>query len=128
VIDPKTSAPLVGRAKELTVLALVVNPRPHPRPDELNRLIALLDSRGATRLELGPRDDSACAELVEALVGARPGPSRLGQTAGAAGNPLFVSERVATLIADGAIQREGGVADIAAAEITLSLPMTICTG
>jgi hypothetical protein len=60
--------------------------------------------------------------LVEDLVGARPGPRLLRQTRG---NPLFVSELVGTLMADGAIERQPGLAEVAQAQATPPLPMTI---
>jgi DNA-binding CsgD family transcriptional regulator len=115
----------IARGIDVLPMALIVTARPLPRRAQLERLLGALDSRGASRLALGPLDERTSAELVANLIGARPGPRLLGQARGAAGNPLFVSELVAAMAEEGAIERRGGVVDIATTVQTPSLPMTI---
>ena len=113
--DPATLGVLARVARDIDRLpvALVVSARPQPRRPELDALLAVLASRGALELRLGPLDEHACAALLEDVVGARPGARLLGQARRAAGNPLFVCELVAALLADGAIVRHEDGAEIA---------------
>ena len=123
--DPATLGVLARVAHDIDRLpvALVVSARPQPRRPELDALLAVLASRGALELRLGPLDERACAELLEDVVGARPGARLLGQARRAAGNPLFVCELVAALQADGAIVRHEDGAEIAVDEAAPSLPV-----
>jgi DNA-binding CsgD family transcriptional regulator len=125
--DPGTLGVIAQVAKGIDSLpvVLIVSARPEPRRAELDRLVALFQSLGAPRIQLGPLDSRACAELVEALVGAPAGPRLLGQTSGASGNPLFVTELIGTLMADGVIRHKDGIAEVAAAHAPPSLPITI---
>ena len=121
--DPATIAVLARVATNLDRLpaALLVTARPEPRRPELERLLGLLAARGATAVRVGPLDDRACVALLGRLVGSDPGPRLVALARGAAGNPLFVGELVAALVADGSLRR----ADIAVAEQAPSLPVTI---
>jgi AAA ATPase domain len=126
--DPSTLLVLhrLGRVVERLPVLLLAAYRPLPRPPDLERLIASLSARGARRLALGSLDEQAVAALVERLVGAAPGPRLLRQVAGAGGNPLFVTELVAALTADGSIEPAGdGQAEVAAVGLPPSLPLTI---
>ncbi len=87
--------------------------------------MGLLHARGATSVPLGPLDEQACLQLLEGLVDARPGDRLAGLAQRAAGNPLFVCELVGALLADGAVIRSGGQAEVSAAHAAPSLPVTI---
>ncbi|HET6864896.1 MAG TPA: AAA family ATPase [Solirubrobacteraceae bacterium] len=115
----------LARGIEALPVALVVSTRPQPRQGELVRLLAVLWSLGASTLALGPLDEVACGQLVATLLGATPGPRLLDQARGAAGNPLFVTELVATMQAERVITHAGMVAEVAATQATPSLPITI---
>ena len=126
--DPSTLLVLhrLGRVLGRLPVLLVAAYRPLPRPPDLERLIASLTARGARRLTLGPLDEQAVAALVERLVGAAPGPRLLRQVAGAGGNPLFVTELVGALTADGSIEAASdGQVEVAAVGLPPSLPLTI---
>jgi DNA-binding CsgD family transcriptional regulator/tetratricopeptide (TPR) repeat protein len=126
--DPSTLLVLhrLGRAVQRLPVLLLGAYRPLPRPPDLERLIASLTGHGARRLVLGPLDERAVAALVETLVGAEPGPRLLRQVAGAGGNPLFVTELVGALTADGSIRPSGdGRAEVAVVGLPPSLPLTI---
>jgi DNA-binding CsgD family transcriptional regulator len=101
--DPSTLLVVhrLGRRVGQLPLLLVCSARPVPRSAELDGCLRGLRAAGATELALEPLDDLAVADLVEQLVRAPPGPSLLGQVAGAGGNPLFVTELVAALQRDG---------------------------
>jgi DNA-binding CsgD family transcriptional regulator len=126
--DPSTLLVLhrLGRVVGRLPVLLLAACRPLPRPPDLERLMASLTANGARRLALGPLDEEAVAVLVETLVGATPGPRLLRQVAGAGGNPLFVTELVGALTADGSIGPAGdGRAEVAAVGLPPSLPLTI---
>jgi DNA-binding CsgD family transcriptional regulator/tetratricopeptide (TPR) repeat protein len=126
--DPSTLLVLhrLGRVVRRLPVMLLCAYRPLPRPPDLERLIASLTANGARRLLLGPLDEQAVAVLVETLVGAAPGPRLLRQVAGAGGNPLFVTELVGALTADGSIEGAGGgQAEVAALGLPPSLSLTI---
>jgi DNA-binding CsgD family transcriptional regulator len=126
--DPSTMLVLhrLGRSVHRLPVLLVGACRPLPRPPDLERLIASLTAHGARRLVLGPLDEQAVAVLVEAMVGAGPGPHLLRQVAGAGGNPLFVTELVGALAAGGSLQAApDGRVEVAAVAIPPSLPLTI---
>lgn len=82
-------------------LALLATLRPLPRPAQLAALLADLGNR--SRLTLSPLQPAAVDELVEAVVGARPGPQLRVQAAMAGGNPLFVLELLDALRAERAL-------------------------
>ncbi len=99
--------------------------RPLPRNPTLDGIVDAAVRAGASHMllpALGPRD---VAEMVRQHLGATPGPRLLHRVAGAAGNPLFVSEMVAALLEDGAIARDDGVADVADVALPPPLRLTI---
>ena len=65
------------------------------------------------------------AGLVAEAVGAEPGPALLAQVAGAAGNPLFVTEMLGALLQDGTLRTEGGRAEVAKMTLPPTLHLTI---
>ncbi len=125
--DPATLGVLARVAAGIDRLpaALVVSARPQPRRPELERLLGVLAARGATSVVVGPLDERSSAGLLEGLLGAPPGARLLRQARGAAGNPLFLSELVGALQADGAIVQRDDTADLATDEPGPSLPLTI---
>lgn len=96
----------IGQLPLLVVLAL----RPVPREEDVERLLRDHDGRGWARLRLGPLARPAVVELVTGLVGAPPHPALLDAVAGAAGNPLYISECVSVLARAAGIEVAGGTA------------------
>ena len=103
--DPSTLkivATLARRLAELP-LAMLVTFRPMPRPPELERLLDVVVTTGATHLRLGPLQEEAVDALVVAATGARPGPALRVQLAKAQGNPLYVLELLGALGDEGSL-------------------------
>jgi DNA-binding CsgD family transcriptional regulator len=84
---------LGGAVRQLPLL-LVLAYQPVPRPGELDSLLRRLHDRGAVAVPLGPLDEPAVARLVGQLTGAVPDDGLLARAAGAAGNPLYVTELI----------------------------------
>jgi len=99
--------------------------RPSPRPPDLGRLVAALESRGARHLILSGLAERDISELVAGALGAVPGPGLLAMMAGAAGNPLFVAELLEALAGEGMIETAGGQADVADVALPPMLRMMI---
>ena len=94
--DPSSRLVLsrLGTALRQLPLLLVVAYQPAPGDGELDSLLRRLRSRGAVSLPIGPLDGTAVRQLVGELVGGVPDPGLLQRAAGAAGNPLYVTELV----------------------------------
>ncbi|WP_067903527.1 helix-turn-helix transcriptional regulator [Nocardia vaccinii] len=73
-------------------LLVVVAMRPYPLGPGLPRLLSEFDAVGARRMSLGPLADADVARLVEQSLGAPPGPHLNALIAGAAGNPLYLTD------------------------------------
>jgi len=93
----------LGRRAEYLPVALIACFRPSPRSPELDRLAASLEGASARYLSLGGLGAQAVADLAADAVGAAPGRGLLAGLAGAAGNPLFVTEMLAALALEGMI-------------------------
>jgi DNA-binding CsgD family transcriptional regulator len=93
-------------------LVLGLAARPVPRNEDLARLLRSLEARGGVALRLAPLTAAEVAVLVERQIGARPDRALARLLAGAAGNPLYVSELVAALTREGRVRTAGGVARI----------------
>ncbi|MEV6522546.1 AAA family ATPase [Longispora sp. NPDC051575] len=92
----------LARSVRQLPLLLVGVLRAGPRP---GRLAALRRAVGpGSTLRLGRLGEPSIVDLVGALAGGRPGAGLLGLAAGAAGNPLYLTELV------GALSRGGGLA------------------
>jgi DNA-binding CsgD family transcriptional regulator len=117
---------LARRASQLA-LAMVCTFRPRPRRAELAQLVSGLAAVGAARrLVLGALAAPDVAALVEQLLGEPPEPSLLASVAGAGGNPLFVTELVAVLRNEDAVDmRTGASPGRAGAPTPPSLGLTI---
>jgi DNA-binding CsgD family transcriptional regulator len=125
--DPSTLltlATLGGRLADVP-LALLGCLRLLPRGPELQRVLEAMEAGGARRLPLGPLGDDAVGELVAEVVAAEPGHRLLAEVAGAGGNPLFVTELVGALLAEGAIQVADGRAEVAQVTLPPTLRLTI---
>ncbi|WP_433760166.1 helix-turn-helix transcriptional regulator [Nocardia sp. CA-135398] len=92
-------------------LLLVLGTRPVPRDTGMIALTAELVERRAPMIRLGALPEPAAAELVRHMVGAAPGPGLMRQVIGAGGNPLYITELVASLLRDKAITVVADTAD-----------------
>jgi DNA-binding CsgD family transcriptional regulator len=80
----------------------------------------------AARIQLTALADPAVAELVCTLAGGRPDTGLLRLAAGAAGNPLYLTELLAALARSGGIAvNTSGTAQLATASVPSSLPAAI---
>ncbi|MET8876299.1 AAA family ATPase [Nocardia sp. NPDC004604] len=101
---------LCGIVDELP-LVLMLAARPLPRDAGMTALTAELVQRGAPAIRLDALPESAATELVRHMVGATPGPGLLRQVVGAGGNPLYITELVASLLRDRSITVVADTAD-----------------
>ncbi|HYB87716.1 MAG TPA: BREX system ATP-binding domain-containing protein [Streptosporangiaceae bacterium] len=99
--------------------------RPFPRAAELDRLASALEAAGARHLVLHPLTGEAVTGLVSQAVAAEPGPRLLAEVAGAAGNPLFITELLGALAQEEAISTAGGRAEVAQTVLPPTLRLTI---
>jgi DNA-binding CsgD family transcriptional regulator len=125
--DASTLLTVRSLSRRLTYVpvALLVTLRPVPRAPELERLVFALAADGADHLLLAPLGERAVVELVGELVGADPAERLLEEVAGAAGNPLFVTELVKALGDEGAIELVDGCAELHEVSLPPSLRLTI---
>ena len=125
--DPSSLLTLGALSRRLAYLpvCLIGCLRPSPRVADLDRLAAALEAAGAQRLALRGLADAAVTELVADAVAAEPGQLLLAGMAGAAGNPLFVTELLGALAQEGAIQTAGGRAEAAVVTLPPTLRLTI---
>jgi DNA-binding CsgD family transcriptional regulator/tetratricopeptide (TPR) repeat protein len=105
-------------------LLLVGVTRPVAQREDLLVLRRAVDD--ATRVPLAPLSQPAVSELVGALAGGRPDHGLLELAAGAAGNPLYLTELLAALARSGGITVDpAGNARLAAGTVPDSLPGVI---
>jgi hypothetical protein len=125
--DPSSLLTVGALARRLTDLPVGVIGclRPSPRSAELDRLASALEASGARHLTLHPLTGEAVTGLVAQAVAAEPGPRLLAEVAGAAGNPLFVTEVLAALAQEGALATAGGRAEVAETVLPPTLRLTI---
>ncbi len=95
-------------------LLLVGATRPVPHGGPLDALRRRISEPSGAVIGLEPLPEAAVAALIARETGAPPGPGLLQLAAGAAGNPLYLTELVNALDRDGALRVEGGVADVSA--------------
>ena len=79
----------------------------------------------ATSIQLGPLPDLAVHQLVRRLAGGKPGPALWEIVAGAAGNPLYISELLTGLAREDGLRAEADVIDIDTGEAGLALPAAL---
>ena len=126
-LDPSSLLTLsaLSRRVEYLPVGLIACFRPSPRPPELDRLTAFRASAGGRLLSLGGLTEQAVTDLVTDAVAAMPGRGLLAGIAGAAGNPLFVTEMLAALAQEGLIETSGGRAEVAQVILPSTLRLTI---
>ncbi|HMH38355.1 MAG TPA: AAA family ATPase, partial [Streptosporangiaceae bacterium] len=115
----------LGRRAEYLPVALIACFRPSPRSAELDRLAASLAGPPGRYLSLGGLGAQAVADLTADAVGSAPGQGLQAGLAGAAGNPLFVTEMLAALVQEGMIETAGGRAEVAQTALPPTLRLTI---
>jgi predicted ATPase len=115
--DPSSLLTLAAMARRLadSPVALLVCLRLRPRSEELVWALDALEAPKARRLALGQLGEEAVAQLVVDALAAQPGGKLLAQVAAAGGNPLFITELLAALDHEGAIQTVNGRAEVAEA-------------
>ncbi len=113
-------------------LALALTTRAVPQNEDLVQLLTELEAQGGQALHPAPLPTAQVAELVERQLGARPDRGLLHLVAGAAGNPLYVTELVAALsregwirVAHGAATYDAGASRAADAPERAQLPGTL---
>ena len=125
--DPSSLLTLAALSRRLAYLPVVLVGclRPSPRVAELDRLAVAVEAAGARRLALRGLAEEAVRELVGEAVTAEPGPGLMAEMAGAAGNPLFVTELLAALAQEGAITTADGRAEVEKTALPPTLRLTI---
>ena len=125
--DPSSLVTLAAMGRRVADLpvAIIGCFRPAPRTAELDGAVHALQAAGARHLTLPPLPAGAVGELVSEILSAEPGPDLLTEISGAAGNPLFVTELLAALQHEGAIQVSEGRAEVAEATLPQTLRLTI---
>ena len=113
----------ISRTARQVPLLLIGIARPAQREDLLALRRAVDD---AHRIQLGSLPQPAVAELVGTLVSGRPDSGLLRLAAGAAGNPLYLTEMLAALVRSGGISvSPNGTAQLVAGAVPDSLPGAI---
>ena len=114
---------LARTARQVPLLLIGIT-RPAAQREDLLALRRGVDD--GHRVQLTSLPESAVAELVGALAGGRPDTGLLRLAAGAAGNPLYLTELLAVLARSGGIAVDGtGNAKLAAGTVPDSLPGVI---
>ena len=118
----QTLGRLVRTVYQLPLLVVGVM-RPVPIREDLKALSRAV--KPADRLRLHSLSDAEVASLVQRAAGGPPGPRLLRLAAGAAGNPLYVTELVDALARGGALTVEDGLVDATGARTPGSLSAAI---
>jgi len=126
-VDPSSLLTIgaIGRRSSFMPLGFLGCYRPSPRSAQLRHVVDALTGAGATQLAVGRLDESAVEALVSELVSGRPGPTLLREIAGAGGNPLFITELLAAMEADGILEVTPGRVDLTQVRLPASLRLTI---
>jgi DNA-binding CsgD family transcriptional regulator len=114
----------LARSARQAPLLLVGMMRPVPQRDDL---LALRRAIGdGARLQLAGLTEEAAGELVAALVGGRPDDRLLRLAAGAAGNPLYLTELMAALARSSSVTvTVAGAAELTSGSVPRSLSAAI---
>ena len=105
----RTLVPALASSPVLWILARRASPARRPAQDAITRLL----EGGAQRLPLEPLADETVARLCAAMLGARPARCLVEQALRSGGNPFLVKELVATLVHEGLVRVDSGVAQLA---------------
>lgn len=98
-------------------IAWVVAMRSEEIPADLRVALRRLEMSGAARLELGPLDDAAVAEVIADLVGAEPDQSLLDLAGAARGAPFWLTELLLGLREEGLLEMRGARAGVREARL-----------
>jgi DNA-binding SARP family transcriptional activator len=93
-------------------LLLVGALRPVPRTAVLDGVREIVAKQGGAVLQLAPLAGGEVAELLQGIVGGRPGSGLLGLADRAAGNPLYVGELADALVRDRHVEVSSGRAEV----------------
>ncbi|MFD8750206.1 AAA family ATPase [Kitasatospora sp. NPDC059577] len=104
----------LARALDQLPLLVLVTCRPAPDGAAITGLLRDLEESGVPTTDLAPLADAGVAALVADLAGGLPGDRLRSLVAGAAGNPLYVTELVRDLSGTGRIELRGSTAEISA--------------
>jgi DNA-binding CsgD family transcriptional regulator len=114
----------LARTARQVPLLLIGMTRPAPQRDDLLALRRAVEP--GNRIQLAELSTPAVAELVGTLAGGRPDTGLLRLAAGAAGNPLYLTELLAALARSGGIAiTPSGTAQLTAGSVPDSLPGAI---
>jgi DNA-binding CsgD family transcriptional regulator/tetratricopeptide (TPR) repeat protein len=114
----------LARTAHQVPLLLIGLTRPVPQRDDLLALRRAVEDEN--RVQLSSLSQPAVAELVGTLAGGRPDTGLLRLAAGAAGNPLYLTEMLAALARSGGIAiSPTGAAQLARGTVPDSLPGAI---
>ncbi|MGW7362215.1 helix-turn-helix transcriptional regulator [Streptomyces sp. NPDC054841] len=102
---------LVRSVRQLPLVVVGAH-RPVPGTGDVDRLSRSPISGNHTLLELAPLDTPAVSALLAELCGQQAGPRLRRMAEGASGNPLYITELVAALMREEAIEICDGMADI----------------
>ncbi len=114
----------LARAVRQLPLLLIGVLRPIPRRDDLRSLFRIVGP--GERLRLGRLPEPAVLELVAELAGGKPGAELARLAAGAAGNPLYLTELLDALTRSSCLEVDtAGIAELTGAATPDSLPEAI---
>jgi DNA-binding CsgD family transcriptional regulator len=114
----------LARTAQQVPLLLIGMTRPAPQRDDLLSLRRVVHEEN--RVQLDALSQATVAELVHMLAGGRPDTGLLRLAAGAAGNPLYLTELLAALSRSGGIAvTPAGTAQLSADSVPNSLPGAI---
>ena len=114
----------LARTAHQVPLLLLGLTRPAAHREDLLALRRAVDEDAI--LQLGALPEPATAELLRTLAGGRPDAALLELAAGAAGNPLYLTELLAALSRSGGITvTAGGIAELTTGSVPESLPAAI---
>ncbi len=126
-VDPSSLLTIgaIGRRFSYMPIGLIACYRPGPSREQFRQVVDALTRLRATQLSVGRLDASAVEALVSELVAGQAGPILLGEIAGAGGNPLFITELLAAIEADGILREADGRVDLTQVAVPPSLRLTI---
>ena len=112
----------LARAVGQLPLLLAGTYRPEPAREQVSRLRGEVLARGGTVLSLEPLPAGHLPQFVEHVTGARPGPRLAAEVRAGGGNPLYIRELVDSLVREGKVAVDAGVAELAAESPPLRVP------
>ena len=126
-VDPSSQLAIgaIGRRFSYMPIGLIACYRPGPAREHFRQVVDALTRSGAAPLSVGRLDEPAVEALVSELVAGQAGPILLGEIAGAGGNPLFITELLAAIEADGILREADGRVDLTQVALPPSLRLTI---